>query len=332
VFTGLGDFIVINLSNNDFTFMGKDLKRPECVVATKKGDLFVSHAGNGGGIVRLNESGSQDFYIAKTGDIPAGFIPNGFALLPDGSFLIANVGDEGGIFNLGRDGTLVPFLTEIEGKTLPACNFVYRDGLDRVWISVSTWANDRDESFKKNIADGFIILVDDRGARIVADDVGFANENKVDPSGRWLYVNETMGRSICRYSIDETGDLGNRETYADYGVGIFPDGFDFDVEGGIWCTSVVSNRIVRINPDGSQINIFDGGDLDTVNAAEEAYQNDIYTREHLVAGNNSILGNCASIGFGGSDLKTAFIGSLASERIAAFRSPVAGVTPPHWNF
>ena len=72
--------------------------------------------------------------------------------------------------------------------------------------------------------------------------------------------------------------------------------------------------------------------MDTVSAAEEAYQNDIYTREHLVAGNNSILGNCASIGFGGFDLKTAFIGSLASERVAAFRSPVAGVAPPHWNF
>ena len=51
-----------------------------------------------------------------------------------------------------------------------------------------------------------------------------------------------------------------------------------------------------------------------------------------MAGNESILGNCASIGFGGSDLKTAFIGSLASDRIATFRSPVAGITPPHWNF
>ena len=324
--------MVVNLSKDDFTFLGKNLKRPECVVATKKGDLFVSHAGDGGGIVRLSESGDLDFFIAKAGDIPVGFIPNGFALLPDGSFLIANVGDEGGIYNLDRDGTLTPFLTEIEGKTLPACNFVYRDELDRVWISVSTWARDRDESFKKDIADGFIILVDDRGARIVADDVGFANENKVDPSGQWLYVNETMGRSICRYSIDGKGELGKRETYASYGVGIFPDGFDFDVEGGIWCTSVVSNRIVRINPDGSQINVFDGSDLNTVSTAEEAYQNGTYTREHLVAGNESILGNCASIGFGGSDLKTAFIGSLASDRIAAFRSPVAGITPPHWNF
>ena len=166
----------------------------------------------------------------------------------------------------------------------------------------------------------------------MADDVGFANENKVDPSGQWLYVNETMGRSICRYPIDDKGALGKRETYAKYGVGIFPDGFDFDAEGGIWCTSVVSNRIVRINPDGSQINVFDGSDLSVVNAAEEAYQSGTYTREHLMAGNDSILGNCASIGFGGSDLKTAFIGSLASDRIAAFRSPIAGITPPHWNF
>jgi hypothetical protein len=323
---------VVTLSKDDFTFLGKNLKRPECVVATKKGDLFVSHAGHGGGIARLSESGGQDFFTAKAGDIPVGFIPNGFALLPDGSFLIANVGDEGGIYNLDRDGTLTPFLTEIEGKTLPACNFVYRDELDRVWISVSTWARDRDESFKKDIADGFIILVDDRGARIVADDVGFANENKVDPSGQWLYVNETMGRSICRYPIDDKGALGKRETYAKYGVGIFPDGFDFDVEGGIWCTSVVSNRIVRINPDRSQTNVFDDSDLSAVNAAEEAYQNGTYTREHLMAGNDNILGNCASIGFGGSDLKTAFIGSLASDRVAAFRSPIAGITPPHWNF
>ena len=323
---------MISLSKDDFSFLGKDLIRPECVVATKKGDLFVSHAGNQGGIVKLDNGGGQEFIIAKTGEIPEGFVPNGFALLPDGSFLIANVGDQGGVYNLKRDGTLIPFLLEIDGKTLPACNFVYRDEHKRIWISVSTWAKNRDKSLKKDVADGFIILVDGRGSRIVADDIGFANETKVDPSGLWLYVNETMGRSICRYPINDKGSLGPRETYADYGVGIFPDGFDFDIKGGIWCTSVVSNRLVRIDPDGSQINVFDGGDLDVVNRAEEAYQNNAYTRDHLAAGNKSIMGNCASICFGGSNLKTGFIGSLGSDKIATFRSPVAGVVPPHWNF
>jgi sugar lactone lactonase YvrE len=323
----------ITLSEHDFTFIGEGLKRPECVVATKKGDLFVSHAGDTGGIARI--SGKQqdlELILATGGDIPEGFLPNGYALMPDGSFLIANVGDEGGVYNLKRDGTLIPFLTEIDGKTLPSCNFVNRDDKGRIWISVSTWAKNRDESFKKDIADGFVILVDSKGKKIVAEGIGFANENKIDPSGKWLYVNETMARSICRYSIDDNNNLGPRETFAEYGMGIFPDGFEFDIEGGIWCTSVVSNRIVRIAPDGLQNIVFDGGDQDVVDRAEKAYQDGAYTRNHLIDGNKSILGNCASICFGGIDLKTCFIGSLASDQIATFRSPVAGIVPSYWSF
>ena len=142
---------------------------------------------------------------------------------------------------------------------------------------VSTWARDRDESFRKDHADGFVVLLDDKGPRIVADAIGFTNENKVDPSGRWLYVHETMGRSIQRFPIRDNNSLGPRETAAAYGPGIFPDGFEFDAEGGIWCTSVVSNRIVRIAADGTQHIVFDGGDQDLIERAEAAYQNGSYT-------------------------------------------------------
>lgn len=321
------------LTSDNITFIGSGLVRPECVVATEKGDLFASHADGGGGIASLGGNGVLELYLAKTGDIPEGFIPNGYSLMPDGSFLIANVGDAGGVYRLYRDGRMDAFLTEIDGKTLPACNFANRDEAGRIWISVSTWARDRDVSFKKDVADGFVILVDgDAPPRIIAEDIGFTNENKVDPSGRWLYVHETMGRSICRFEIKANNSLGPRETVADYGIGIFPDGFEFDAEGGIWCTSVVSNRIVRVAPDGEQHLVFDGGDQDVTDRAEEAYQNDTYTRAHLVAANESILGNCASICFGGPDLKTCYVGSLASDRIASFRSPVAGAVPPHWTF
>ena len=141
-----------------------------------------------------------------------------------------------------------------------------------------------------------------------------------------------MGRSICRFEIKDDNKLGSKETVADYGAGIFPDGFEFDSEGGIWCTSVVSNRIVRVGPDGEQHIIIDAGNQSVTDRAEEAYQNGTYTRAHLIEGNDSILGNCASIGFGGTDLKTCFVGSLASNQIASFRSPIAGSVPPHWNF
>ena len=39
---------------------------------------------------------------------------------------------------------------------------------------------------------------------------------------------------------------------------------------------------------------------------------------------------CASISFGGPDLRTVYVGSLKGTRIPYFRSPVAGLPMAHW--
>ena len=323
---------MMRLKPDDFGFLGRDLIRPECIVATRRGHIYASHAGDGGGIARVSGHRIEELYLARSGDVPDGFIPNGYALMPDGSFLIANVGDQGGVFRLYRDGRMEAFVTEVDGRTLPACNFVNRDEKGRVWISVSTWFRNRDRALHKGHADGFVILVDGRGARIAADGIGYTNENKLHPSGRWLYVHETVARAICRFACRDDGTLGPRETVAEYGPGIFPDGFDFDEEGGIWCTSVVTNRIVRIGPDGEQQTVFDDADPELAERAQAAWENDSFGRAILDEGHAHRLGNCASICFSGGDLRTGLIGSLASSRIARFHSPVAGARPPHWNF
>jgi sugar lactone lactonase YvrE len=49
------------------------------------------------------------------------------------------------------------------------------------------------------VSDGFIVRVDDAGARIVADGLGYTNEVQLDPSGERLYVNETFGRRLSRW-------------------------------------------------------------------------------------------------------------------------------------
>ena len=100
------------LTRDDFAFLGSNLSRPECVLATKSGDIFASHAAGNGGIAHIDSKGRTNFIMATKGDIPADFIPNGFSLMPDGSFLIANVGNDGGVYTLNRDGTLIPFLLE----------------------------------------------------------------------------------------------------------------------------------------------------------------------------------------------------------------------------
>lgn len=325
------------LTLDDLTFLGTGLKRPECVACTAAGAIWVSHApggAGGGGVARLDADGRLHPLPAAAG-APAGFTPNGWSLAPDGSFLIANLGESGGAWRLRPDGGCEPLLTEVDGHPLPSVNFVHRAEDGVVWISVSTWRAPRDRAFHRDVADGFVIRMadaaDPASARIVADGLGYANEVKVDPSGGWLYGNETMARRLSRWKLTGRG-LGPRETVADYVDGVFPDGFEFDAEGGVWCASVLSNRVVRVAPDGGQTIVLEDCDPEAVEAGMRNWRDGAFSRADMNLGATRRLANIASITFGGPDLRTAYLGSLAGGSLATFRSPVAGAKPPHWHF
>jgi sugar lactone lactonase YvrE len=248
--------------------------------------------------------------------------------------MIANLGPAGGVWRMLPDGELVPELLEVDGMALPPTNFANAEqtmGTLRLWVSVSTRHVPREQAMRSDVADGYIVLKDARGARIVADGLGFTNENKLDPSGRWLCVNETMARRLSRFALKGEG-LGPRETVAEFGDGIFPDGFEFDAEGGIWIASVVSNRLLRIAPDGSRHVVLDDGDPEAIARAERHFAEHRLTRADIDAGRDGVLGNLASVTFGGADLRTVYLGSLFADRLATFRSPVPGAEPPHWRY
>jgi sugar lactone lactonase YvrE len=316
--------------------VGHGLRRPECVACTAAGAVWVSHAlpQGGGGVARLDADGTPHPIVAGDG-APEDFMPNGWSMAPDGSFLIANLCDSGGAWRLYPDGACVPLLTEIGGHRVPPVNFVHLDEAGRVWISVSTWRVPRDRAMHREVADGFVILMDaiDRPdtARIVADGLGYTNEVKVDPSGRWLYANETMARRLSRFELRGIG-LDPRQTVVEYGDGIIPDGFEFDAEGGIWCASVMSNRLVRVAPDTSQHIVLEDCDPVEIAGAMARWRDGGFTRADLNLGAARRLGNIASITFGGADLRTVYCGSLAGDRLVTFRSPIAGAKPPHWSF
>jgi sugar lactone lactonase YvrE len=255
---------------------------------------------------------------------------NGIAMMPDRSFLIANHGGEGGVWRLAKDGALTPFLMEVEGAPLGSVNFVALDANRDVWVTIST----RDHSqhtYRADRNDGYVVKVDRRGARIVADALGFTNECRVDPSGRWLYVNETFGLRTSRFAI--TGDaLGPKEIVYEYGPCEFPDGISFDVEGGAWVACALANRVMRIAPNGEARCIIDNSDLEMIRHSDQRYREGKLDATDMMAGRSRPLGNVTSVAFGGSDLKTAYLGSIAARRLATFPSPVAGAPPVHWDF
>jgi len=309
-----------------FQALGHGLNRPECVLGTPTGDVFVPDWR--GGITVIRADGRQHAWLAR-GNFE--LRPNGIALNADGSFLLANLGDAGGIWRMDQEGVLTSLLIEVDGIPLPPANYVTVDQQGRIWISVSTKHRPRQLAWRPDVADGFVVLIDERGPRIVADALHYANECRPDPSGEWLYVVETFGRRVIRFPIAAGGRLKRPDTVFTLGPGCWPDGFVFDQQQGLWVTSLISNRLLR----------FDGKTLHTVieelnpghvNEVEEAFVTGRMQAEHLGRIPGTRLQHVTSIGFGGPDLQTAYIGCLHTDSIFRFRAEVAGVAPPHWNF
>ncbi len=315
---------------DDLEFVGAGLHRPECVLCTAGGDVFASDWR--GGVIRIRPGGSQQFIQAEPDD-DRPVRPNGIALLPDASFLLADLGNErGGVWRLYPDGRLEPYLVKIDGETLPPANFVYLDDDGRVWITVSTRVKPRTDDYRPSSSSGFVLMVDGAGPHLVADRLGYANECRVDPSGRYLYVNETFGRRLTRFRIREDGLLGEPELVTAFGEGTFPDGLAFDAEGGIWVASIVSNRIIRVEPDGGKHVVLEDANSRHVAWVEDAFQHAVMGRPHLDTIQSRVLRSTTSVAFGGQDLRTLHVGCLLGSQIATVRAPVAGRPPAHWTF
>ncbi len=312
----------------DVRFIGTGLQRPECVLATRRGTLYVSDRE---GYATIAPDGTVTRVRAR--NAPEHFLPNGIALLADGTVLIADLGLGGGVWKLLPDGELVPWLLEVDGIRLHPTNFVGLDPAGRVWVTVSTRLVPREQAMVRGYGDGYIILVDKDGARIVAEGIGFSNEAIPDPAGRFLYVNETQARRISRLPI-RAGGLGERETVCEFPEGIWPDGMAHDAEGGVWVVSVVSNRVLRVDTATGQPALFlEDCDPADVAQAEAAWRSGApMPRPLLDIGGRRTLGNASSLAFGGPGLRTLFIGTLQGTRVGVIEAPVRGAEPVQWGF
>jgi sugar lactone lactonase YvrE len=316
------------LASSAIAPLGTGLRRPECVVGALNGDVYIPDWRGGVAVIRAD--GSQRFWLAES----PGFDlrPNGIAFTPKGNFLIANLGAEGGVWEMGLDGGLTPFLIELDGRPLPPANFVYVDAEERVWITVSTRVTPRQAAWRRHLKDGFVVRVDRRGAAIVADNLHYTNEVRLDPTGRWLYVIETFGKRLVRFPLRADGGLGGPQTAAQFGDGVFPDGFAFDAEGGIWVTSLLSNRVVRLRPEGGQEVVIEELNADHVQAMQNAYEANVMPPNALGPIPGVRFQHLTSIAFGGPDRRRAWLGCLHSECIYEFRSEIPGASMPHWGY
>jgi gluconolactonase len=321
-------------------YLGHDLRRPECILAERDGTIWSADAR--GGVMCIAPDGTQSLIVqtedsrfdldeCQEASLLTGTLPNGLAFARDGDILISNFGTDR-LEKMTREGQSVVMLDSIGGRPLGKVNFVLRDTKDRIWITVSTMVNPWSEAINATLADGAIILLDDKGARIVADGFQFTNEIRFDAAEEWLYVAETTGKRVTRLRVQPDGSLTNRETYgpSNLGAGVI-DGIAFDAYGNLWATMIFADRLIAITPKGDLLELLDDGDSDATARFETAFATGLPVPfDVTLACGGTLCPWLASITFGGKDLSTVYLGGLRASSIPFFRSPVAGLPMVHW--
>lgn len=306
-------------------FRGAGLNRPECLVTHESGLIFAADWLDSGGVAIISPDGDVSRIIAKR-PIDDPLRPNGIALEAGGTFLVAQLGQEvGGLYRLHPDGHCEPVLLELDDQPLPPSNFPLIDSRGRIWLTISTRKVPRALDYRPEAESGFIVLIENGTARIVADGLGYTNECVLSGDEKTLFVNETFAQRLTRFSVQDDGSLTDRSTVSRFGAGTFPDGVVVDASGDFWITSIVSNRVIRVGRDGQQATILEESDPAHLREVDLAFHEGRMGRAHLDGSPARTLRNISSLSFGGPCMREAYLGCLLGDRIAMFNPPARGV-------
>ncbi|KAM0817930.1 putative SMP-30/Gluconolaconase/LRE-like region-domain-containing protein [Seiridium cardinale] len=106
------------------------------------------------------------------------------------------------------------------------------------------------------------------------------------PDDKTMYVPQTPQSKVWRYDYDvETGKATNKRLFVELEDGGMPDGLAVDKEGYVWAAANSKGKLVRFSPDGKAV------------------------AEVEVPGAKM----CSCPAFGGQDMKTLFITSIADD-------------------
>jgi sugar lactone lactonase YvrE len=312
--------------------VGRDLRRPECVLAERDGTLWTSDAR--GGIMRIDPDGTQTLIRQRVAgedpQAPPPRTPNGLAFDAAGNLLIANFATDA-IEVTGRDGATETLLSSIDGVALGKTNFVLRDRRGRIWFTVTTRLDPWIRSLNEKTPDGYVAVIDEKGPRIVAEGFVGTNEIRFDAAEERLYVVETHARRISRLALQPDGSLAGREIFGPADLGGMPDGIAFDSFGNLWATLVCTDRLIALTPEGEILTLLDDGDPAATERLDRHYREGTITPDIMLPARGTLAPWMSSVTFGGPDLRRVYLGSLLGTSLPSFEAPVAGLPMVHWR-
>ena len=120
----------------------------------------------------------------------------------------------------------------------------------------------------------------------VADNLNYANGIAVSRDEKTLYVSETVGNCILKFTVNADGTLTNRSNFALLNLlvpnkhqswWLGPDSMKIDTRGDMYVAQWFGGKILKISPDGKLLHVFEiaAGD-GTTNVAFGPGEKDLY--------------------------------------------------------
>ncbi len=305
----------------DLRVVGAGLTRPECVVVSRHGRVFVS---NGDQLAELLTDGTIRPFGKGLGRA------NGLAMSLDGRIVVTDFSPRGGLRLVDpHSGDVEDMHLKAEGRSLAYTNYPVVDTRGSIWVSCSTQQDDDMRSLVFGLDDGYIVRVDpDGSAVVVAEGIRYANGLALDADETHLYCCQTSVGNVVRFRVNADRSLGPLEPYgppighrrpdeytqeAAGAAFVDPeairrwaltDGCGFDQDGNLWVTVVSSGRICAITSDQRLVSVIDDPFGSTMRLP-------------------------TNVSWGGPDLRDLYIGLLGTTHILKLTSPVPGFPLAH---
>src|SRR5215468_3793564 len=100
----------------------------------------------------------------------------------------------------------------------------------------------------------------------VANDLNYANGIGVSPDQKTLYVSETVGNCILKFTINNDGSLSQRSNFALLNLlvpnkveswWLGPDSMKIDSKGNIYVAQWFGGKILKLSPEGKLLHVFE---------------------------------------------------------------------------
>ncbi len=227
--------VKLDRHSTDFTKEFLFTKGIEGPAVSLDNQLFAVNYQKEGTIGLVEKDGSCSLFAT----LPEGSIGNGIRFDKAGNMYIADYAGH--------------HILIIKKGTNEAVVYAHNEGLNQpndIAISPNGTLYASDPNWKAET--GNIWMIKAGKFMLLEANMGTTNGIEVSPSGKYLYVNESVQRKIWKYDIKTDGTLENKRLFAsftDFGM----DGMRCDKKGNLYVCRYGKGTVVVLSPSGKQI-------------------------------------------------------------------------------